>query len=83
MCHKVPMRQVTVREMRELLPEIESELRVEGELILTRRGKPVARVVPIGPPAARRPSNADLTAILPVQTVTSEELVREERDARG
>jgi antitoxin (DNA-binding transcriptional repressor) of toxin-antitoxin stability system len=76
------MRQVTVRQMRELLPEIEKELHAEGELILTRRGTPVARLVPLAP-TARRPSNADLRAMMPLQTVTSEQLVREDRDERG
>ena len=76
------MRRITVREMRELLPQIETELRAAGELILTRRGKPVARLVPVTPAVARRPSNADLRAMMPLQTVASEELVREDRDAR-
>ena len=77
------MRQVTVREMRELLPEIEAALRADGELILTRRGKPVARLVPLVAERPRRPSNADLRAMMPLQEVTSEQLLREERDARG
>jgi antitoxin (DNA-binding transcriptional repressor) of toxin-antitoxin stability system len=77
------MRHVTVREMRELLPEIEAALRADGELILTRRGKPVARLVPLVAEQRRRPSNADLRAMMPLQKVTSEQLLREERDARG
>jgi antitoxin (DNA-binding transcriptional repressor) of toxin-antitoxin stability system len=77
------MRQVTVREMRELLPEIEQALRTEGELILTRRGKPVARLVPVPAYPPYRPSNADLRAMMPFQEVPSEELIREDRDARG
>jgi antitoxin (DNA-binding transcriptional repressor) of toxin-antitoxin stability system len=77
------MRQVTVREMRRLLPDIEGALRAEGELILTRRGKPVARLVALAPERPRRPSNADLRALMPAHEVTSEQLVREDRDARG
>ena len=42
------MRQVTVREIRRLLPEIEATLQSEGELILTRRaGPPIGRPTPV------------------------------------
>jgi len=41
------MRQVTVRQMRELLPEIDADLRANGEIVLTRRGKPIARMMPM------------------------------------
>ncbi len=77
------MRQVTVREIRRLLPEIEATLQAEGELILTRRGRPVARLVAVETAHPRRPSNADLRALMPIQQRTSEELIREDRDARG
>jgi antitoxin (DNA-binding transcriptional repressor) of toxin-antitoxin stability system len=76
------MRQVTVREIRSLLPEIEGTLRAEGELILTRHGRPVARLVAVAPEHPRRPSNADLRALMPSHQIASEQLVREDRDAR-
>lgn len=77
------MRRVTVREMRELLPEIEAALQAEGELVLTRRGKPVARLVPIAPARPRRASHAAFRARTQPQDIPSEVLVREDRDARG
>jgi antitoxin (DNA-binding transcriptional repressor) of toxin-antitoxin stability system len=77
------MRQVTVREIRDLLPEIEEALRAEGELILTRRGKPVARLVPVVPARPRRPSHAEFRGRMQPQDVPSEALVRKDRDARG
>ena len=77
------MRRVTVREMRAMLPGIEAVLQGEGELVLTRRGRPVARLVPVAAERPRRPSNADLRALMPVQEVASERLVREDRDGRG
>jgi antitoxin (DNA-binding transcriptional repressor) of toxin-antitoxin stability system len=77
------MRRVTVREMRELLPEVEAALRAEGEIVLTRRGKPIARLLPMPEQRPRRPSNADLRAKMPFQEIPSEVLIREDRDARG
>lgn len=76
------MRSVNVREMRELLPDIEGELRREGELILTKRDKPVARIVPVPNERPQRPSNAEFRASMPFQEVPSEVLIREDRDAR-
>ena len=76
------MRSVNVREMRQLLPDIEQELRREGELILTKRDKAVARIVPMPSERPRRPSNAEFRASMPFQEVPSEVLIREDRDAR-
>ncbi len=77
------MRQVTVREMRELLPTIEAALKADGEIVLTRRGRPIARLVALNPEQPTRLSNADLRAMMPLQTVPSEVLIREDRDSRG
>jgi antitoxin (DNA-binding transcriptional repressor) of toxin-antitoxin stability system len=75
------MRRVTVREVRSLLPTIDATLAAEGELILTRRGKAIARLLP-AVPRRPRPSNADLRAQCPFQDVPSEVLIRDDRDAR-
>jgi antitoxin (DNA-binding transcriptional repressor) of toxin-antitoxin stability system len=77
------VRTVTIREIRRLLPEMEGILGAEGELILTQHGRPVARLVALQPALRRRPSNADLRALMPPQETTSEQLVREDRDARA
>jgi antitoxin (DNA-binding transcriptional repressor) of toxin-antitoxin stability system len=76
------MRRVTVREMRELLPEVEAALRAEGEIVLTRRGRPIARLVPMPEERPRRPSHAEFRASMPFQEIPSEVLIREDRDAR-
>ena len=76
------MRRVTVREIRRLLPEIEAALRAEGELIVTKRGRPIARLTAVEPTATRRPSNADLRALADANGILSEDLVRADRDAR-
>jgi antitoxin (DNA-binding transcriptional repressor) of toxin-antitoxin stability system len=76
------MRRVTVREMRELLPEIEQALRAEGELVLTRRGKPVARMVPVPDGTQALLSTRELRARMTPSTVPSEVLIRQDRDER-
>jgi antitoxin (DNA-binding transcriptional repressor) of toxin-antitoxin stability system len=62
MWHEVAMRRVNVREMRELLPRIEATLQDEGELALMRRGKAVARIVPLEEPASALLSTQALRA---------------------
>ena len=75
------VRSLSVREIRAALPELEKLLEAEGELVITRRGRAVARVLP---PAARTamPSHDDLRARMPRLEVGSEVLVRQDRDER-
>ena len=75
------MKEVSVREMRALLARIEEELRKEGEIVLTRRGKPIARLQPVGQ-AMLRPSHADLRNTLGRGLAPSVTFLREERDSR-
>ncbi|TRZ97978.1 MAG: type II toxin-antitoxin system Phd/YefM family antitoxin [Deltaproteobacteria bacterium] len=74
------MKSITVRETRQGLSRLE-ELLADGEVTITRRGKPVARLLPIG---GRRPipSHKDLRECTPRLRRGSERLQREERDAR-
>lgn len=78
------MRRVTVREMRGLLPGIEATLRDEGGLVLTRRGRPVARVLPVVDldAASTRFSTRALRARMTPLAVPGEVLLRQERDER-
>lgn len=75
------MKKVSVRELREISPKLERMLAKHGEIVVTRHGKDIARVVP-----ARRP--IDFTAheavrrSMPFQAIPSEVLIREDRDAR-
>lgn len=75
------MKQVTVRELRGLLARVDQILAEEGELVLTKRGKPVARLVPMTARGAM-PSHADHRAKMPRWDVGSEALIREDRDSR-
>ena len=50
------MRKFTIREMRNTLGRLDAILAEEGEILLVRHGKPVARVMPVSVPD--RPSHA-------------------------
>ena len=76
------MRSISVREMRAALPRLEQLLAAEGEIVITRNGKPVAR----GLPTAREggiPSRPGLRRKMQRVEVGSEVLIREDRNARG
>lgn len=75
------MKKVSVRELREISPKLESLLAKHGEIVVTRHGKDIARVVP-----ARRPidfaAHEALRRSMPYQEIPSEVLIREDRDSR-
>ena len=48
------MKTITVRDVRQRWPHAEALLQVEKELLVTRDGKPVAKLVRIGPESGRR-----------------------------
>lgn len=75
------MRTVTVREMRELLGRLDEVVGREGELLVTRHGRPVARVLPVRT-QRRLPSHADHIATMPPLAVGSEVYIRQDRDER-
>jgi len=75
------VRRISIREIRSALSHVEELLENEGEVILTRHGKPVARVLPIDmhrPIPSRRHLRQSMEPV-PVQ---SEDLLRRERDER-
>lgn len=73
------MREMTVRELREALSSIESLVEREQEIILTKHGHPLVKLVPLRG-RVPVPSHADLRAAMRHMTVPSEKLLREERD---
>jgi len=75
------MQTLSVRETRAVLPELDAVLAREGSLVITRRGRPIARVVPIEPRRAV-PSHAELRAAMPRLGSRSEDLLRAEREER-
>jgi len=75
------MKELSVREMRQGYQALQKALEEEGEVVLTHHGKPFARVTPLETPG-KMPSLAAFRAKQPMQTVPSEVLIREDRDAR-
>ena len=75
------MRSLSVREMRTALPDLERVLREEGEVVITKRGKPIARLLPV-PSTRTIPSHADFRATMPRLEVGSEHYIRADRDER-
>jgi len=75
------MRTLSVREARQALSHLDRLLIQENELIITRHGKPVAKLVRV---QARRPipSHRDLRNSMPKMAEGSEMAVRHDRDAR-
>ena len=75
------MKTLSSRETRTALGKIEALVRKEGDVVIARHDRPGARLLPIRK-ATRLPSNADLRESLPRLAQGSEELIREDRDAR-
>lgn len=75
------MRELNVRDMRDAIGRLDTLVEDAGELIVTRRGKAIARILP----ATRRtprPDHADLRDRMPRLDTPSEVLIRQERDER-
>ena len=75
------MKKLTIREARQSLTHLDRLLETEAEVVITRRGRVIARVHPAEPNRAM-PSHGDLRARMPRARISSTDLLREERDAR-
>ena len=75
------MKVVSAREMRTTWPKIEKLLAKHGEIVVTRRGKEIARVVPARQ-AIDFAAHKALRESMPFQEIPSEILIREDRDSR-
>lgn len=78
------MKSLNIREIRQELSHLDELLVKEGELLVTRHGKPIARVLPLesAPSPRHLPSLKWLRDQAPFQEIPSEVLIREDRDAR-
>jgi antitoxin (DNA-binding transcriptional repressor) of toxin-antitoxin stability system len=82
------MKTLGVREVRQRYEVLKETLEKEGEVILTHHGKPFARVLPLTTltqqqlRARRSRELAAFRKSMPLQPTSSEQLVREDRDAR-
>lgn len=75
------MKKMTIREARQALSRLTQVLEEEGEVTITRRGREIARMVPVGGKRAI-PSHKSLRESMPRLRRGSGRLVREDRDAR-
>lgn len=75
------MKRLSVREVRAELTSLDKLLGREGEVLITRRGKAIARLLPVRS-AKTIPSHAALRASMPRLKTGSERLVRSDRDER-
>jgi antitoxin (DNA-binding transcriptional repressor) of toxin-antitoxin stability system len=73
------VKKLTLREVQERLDQVEELVAREGEIVITRKGKAVARLLP---PRSSKvpPSHADLRTRMPRLATPSESLIRQDRD---
>ncbi len=80
------MRSVSVREARAEIARLLEAVGAGEEVIITRRGDPVARLVGLDPVSSNKitfPCRSDLRESLPPSPQHSSRLVRELREERG
>lgn len=75
------MKTLTIREAREGLSHPEEMFAGQEEVLVVRRGEPVARILPVASKRKVR-SLAAFRATIPFQDTPSAVVVREDRDAR-
>ncbi len=75
------MKTLSIREMRTALTGLDELLAKEGEILITRRGRAVARLLPVQP-TTNAPSHTESRAAMPRLGVGSETYVREDRESR-
>lgn len=74
---------MNIREMRNNLGRLEELLAEQGEIVLVKNKRPIAKVVPVTHGRKKKmPSMEWLWALQPYQEVPSEVLIREDRDGR-
>lgn len=76
------MKELTIREAREGLSHPERMFADADEILVVRRGQPVARILPVTP-RRRLGALKDFLLQQPLQPVTSETLLEEAREDRG
>lgn len=75
------MKELNVREMRAAIGRLDEIVEEAGEVIVSRHGRPIARILPVRG-RRPRPDHADLRACMPRLDTPSAELIRSERDER-
>lgn len=73
--------EMSIREIRQQLPQLQTVLEKAQEIVITRHGKPLARIIPVSQ-TRKKSSHAKLRALQPRHQVASEVLIRADRDER-
>jgi len=75
------VKEISVREARQLIGKLDSLLEIEGEVKITKRGKPIAKILPLKK-ARSMPSHKRLRQSMNVMEKESACLIRNDRDDR-
>jgi prevent-host-death family protein len=75
------VKELNIREMRASIGQLEELVNDAGELVVSRRGRPIARILPVSR-RRPRPDHADLRRRTPRLGTSSAALIRDERDER-
>jgi antitoxin (DNA-binding transcriptional repressor) of toxin-antitoxin stability system len=75
------MKDVSIREMRSNLGNLDNLLAAENELIITHNKKAIARVLPVHN-VKPRPSHVDLRALQTATAISSASLIHRDRGER-
>lgn len=83
MCNNKPMRKAGIREARQQLTALIDEVKKGREVVITDRGRPVARLVPLAGPAGRgMPDLASFRSGMRPLTPALSTLIAGDRDDR-
>jgi antitoxin (DNA-binding transcriptional repressor) of toxin-antitoxin stability system len=75
------MKELSVRDMRANIGRLDELVAAEGELVICRHGRPIARVLPMAQ-HRKPPDHADLRSCMAPLQAPSAGLIRAERDER-
>ncbi len=75
------MQTLSIREVRGALGRLDEILCITNEIIITKHGKAIARIIPIKG-KHRRPTHEELHRLTKKLSTYSEKLLRDERDER-
>ncbi len=75
------MKSISIREMRTELGHLDQLIASEGEVVVTKRGKPIARLLPVKG-SRSMPDHSSLRAQMSRLNTSSVSLLREDRDER-
>lgn len=72
---------MSIREIRQQLPQLQAVLEKAQEIVITRHSKPLARIIPVSQ-SRNKSSHAKLRALQPRHEIASAVLIRTDRDER-